>query len=89
MMKIPERPVARNDLLVEVVEEEIVIVDRQSAQVCQLNQTASVIWPRLNGNNDLDTLVDEVCQAFEVDVDVAQRDVKVFLSELMQLGFLN
>jgi hypothetical protein len=81
MMKIPELPLARNDLLVEIVEDQIVIVDRQSAQVCQLNTTASLIWSRLNGNYDFDTLVDEVCQAFEVGVDVAQRDVKVFLSE--------
>jgi hypothetical protein len=66
-----------------------VIVDRQAAQVCQLNPTASMIWTRLNGKNDIDTLVDDVCQIFEADVDVARHDVEVFLSELMQLGFIN
>jgi hypothetical protein len=88
MIKVSECPVARSDLLVEVVEDQIVIVDRQSSQVCELNPTASLIWPRLNGTSDRDTLVDDVCQNFEVDVDTARHDVEVFLSELMQLGFI-
>jgi hypothetical protein len=88
MNKILELPATRNDLLVETVEDQIVIVDRQSAQVCHLNPTASLIWRGLNGKTDVDKLVDGVCQAFEVEVDVARHDVEGFLSELAQLGFL-
>ena len=88
-MQIPERPLVRNDLLEEVCDNQIVILDRQAARVCELNPTASVIWPRLDGSNDLDSLVKEVCQAFDVDAAVANQDIRLFLSELMELGLLS
>jgi hypothetical protein len=87
-MNLPDRPQVRNDLLVEVVDEQVVVVDRKSAQVCHLNPTASLIWGNLNGTNELSVLVEQVCKAFEVEDRVAESDVKVFLSELMTLGLL-
>jgi hypothetical protein len=49
-----------------------------------LNPLAAHVWARLEGGARLDELVGSVCEAFEVDHEVAERDVRAFIDELQQ-----
>jgi len=88
MIKLPEFPSVRKELLTEAIDGEMVIVHRELANVHQLNPTAAWIWRKLDGTNYLDTITDDFCQVFEVEVDVAHRDIRAFLTKLNQLDLL-
>lgn len=88
MIKLPDRPRVRKELLTESVDDEIVIVHRELANVHQLNTTAAWIWRKLDGTNYLGAITDDYCLVFEVEVDVAHRDVRAFLTKLTQLNLL-
>ena len=88
MNKVPERPRVRNDLLIEILDDEAVIVDSQSGRVHQLNRMASRIWQWLDGSKDHHRLAELVFDEFDVGLDVARNDVDLFLNELLQQGLL-
>jgi len=84
-MQIPRR---RTEFEERVVEGEMVVMDQESEQIHQLNQTASFIWQLCDGDHDRQQIAEELAAAFEVDADTAEADVAETLEKLEKIGLL-
>jgi PqqD family protein of HPr-rel-A system len=83
-----QRPNRRTEFEERVVEGEMVVMDKESEQIHQLNQTASFIWQRCDGEHDRQQIAEELAEAFDVDAETAQQDVADTLEKLEEIGLL-
>jgi len=83
-----QRPRRRTEFEERVVEGEMVVMDQESEQIHQLNQTASFIWQLCDGDHDRQQIAEELAAAFEVDADTAEADVAETLEKLEKIGLL-
>jgi predicted deacylase len=77
------------DLLVRVVDQEVLVLDRVRGLIHRLNGTASVIWSRCDGNREVRQIAAEVAAAFDVDLETARRDATAAVRRLEELGLLD
>jgi hypothetical protein len=64
------------------VDEEIVILDRRSWNYLGVNGSGVLLWKQLISGASPSQLVECLHDAYEIDVEVAQRDVEEFLKTL-------
>jgi hypothetical protein len=67
---------------------EIVALDDRSVQYLSANPTGAVVWRALVEGATREELLARVLEEFEVDHEVASRDLDRFLAELAKLGLL-
>ena len=67
---------------------EIVALDDRSVQYLSANPAGAVVWQALVGGATREELLARVLEEFEVDQEVASRDLDGFLAELAKLGLL-
>jgi hypothetical protein len=79
----------RANLSTRVIEGEVVILDRQTGRIHQLNSTASFVWTRLDSGTPLAGIVSEMVREFEVEVEVARADVAQVAAELVRLELVS
>ena len=83
-----QRPNRRTEFEERVVEGEMVVMDKESEQIHQLNQTASFIWQLCDGDHDRQQIAEELAEAFEIDADTAEADVADTSKKLEEIGLL-
>jgi Coenzyme PQQ synthesis protein D (PqqD) len=81
-------PKRRPDVLSRLIDGETVVLDRQAGWVHQLNQTASYVWERCDGQSTVTDIVHRLAHAFDVDLSVATRDVRALIRQLQELHLL-
>jgi hypothetical protein len=67
---------------------EIVALDDQSLQYLSANAAGAVLWRSLIEGATRDALLARILEEFDVEEDVAARDLDGFLTELAMLGLL-
>lgn len=72
----------RADLVCRIVEGEVVILDKLSGKIHQLNSTASFVWHRLDGHTSLAAIVSDMVQEFDVEFEIARADVARVVADL-------
>lgn len=79
-------------LLREVAGKQVVVPLGQAAVafmgMLTLNMTGVYLWELLEQDQTEDTLVQSLCQRYEVDADTARKDIAVFLEKLRSVGAL-
>jgi len=70
------------------IEGEIVILDLTTSEYLTLNETASVLWERLESWASVEDLTNCLVEAFEVESAVAEPDVLAFLERCNARKFL-
>jgi hypothetical protein len=88
MNEPPDHPKRRVDVNVRMVDGEVVVLDRQSDLIHQLNHTASYIWDRCDGQSTMAEIANRLAAAFHVDADTAVQDVATTIRQLHSLGLL-
>jgi hypothetical protein len=83
-----QNPTRRAEFEERIVEGEMVVMDKESEQIHQLNQTASFIWQLCDGEHDRQQIAEELATAFQVDTETAQQDVADTLEKLEEIGLL-
>jgi len=83
-----QNPTRRAEFEERIVEGEMVVMDKESEQIHQLNQTASFIWQLCDGEHDRQQIAAELATAFQVDTGTAQQDVADTLEKLEEIGLL-
>ena len=81
-------PTRRQDLLSRTVEEEVVILNRDTGQVHRLNLTASYIWQLCDGTNTPDQIAEQLAAGFGRTTGQVIDDVLGAIASLRQLGLL-
>jgi hypothetical protein len=75
----------RAELACRIVEGEVVILDKQSGKIHQLNSTASFVWNRLDGHTPLPAIVSDMVREFDVEFEIARADVARVVADLVRL----
>ena len=71
-----------------VVEDELVVLDLETSAYLSINETGTCVWPLLETGARRDELVNAVLDNYEIEADVAGRDIDTFLSSLVARGLL-
>jgi hypothetical protein len=98
-MNPPERPVRTHEsaipmrkrqetLMMREVDQEVLLLDLESDRIHQLNQTASFIWRLCDEVDSVEEIAARLAAEFEVEEDVAQKDVIETLDTLRGLKLL-
>jgi sensor domain CHASE-containing protein len=53
-----------------------------------LDSVGEIVWDALEDPGTLESIVDRVCDHFEVDREKAQKDCRAFLDELLEAGLV-
>jgi hypothetical protein len=68
---------------------EMMVMSSVDSTFFTLNPVATTVWQAADGITPLSKIVaDHVCAEFEVDAEIAHRDVERFVEELSQHGIL-
>jgi hypothetical protein len=81
-------PKRRAEIVARLLDGETVVLDRQAGLIHQLNDTASYIWARCDGQSSIAVIAQQLAQAFAVEPTVAARDVRVLVGQLQALQLL-
>lgn len=82
-------PKRRSDLNVRMIDGEAVVLDRNGGRVHQLNQTASFIWNQCNGQVTIEDIAGQLAHAYDVDVEVATKDIRDAIEKFRELNLLD
>jgi Coenzyme PQQ synthesis protein D (PqqD) len=82
-------PKRRSDVLSRTVDDELVILDRQTGHVHRLNSTASCIWSYCDGQNTPADIAAHVAKDFSRSADLILCDVLDAVEKLRRLGLLS
>lgn len=81
--KIVVRKIAGETFLVPVAGK---LADMQ--RIFTLNTVGEFIWERVDGQQDVESIISSVTESFEVDRETAEGDVRQFIGELSKEGLL-
>jgi hypothetical protein len=84
----PDHPQRRAEVSVRIVDGEVVVLDRRSNLIHQLNPTASYIWDRCDGRSTVAEIASQLAAAFDVDAKTAIQDVATTIMQLHSRGLL-
>ncbi len=76
----------RETLIWRKVGEEVVILNEEGTQLCNLNQTAAAIWTLADGTKTLQEIAEGLCARFEVSPADALGDVQELAQQLIEAG---
>jgi hypothetical protein len=69
-------------LIEQVIEGEIVILDKAAGLIHQLNSTASEIWRACDGIRDVDDIAKQIAEQYKIDLQQAKTDVIATIGQL-------
>jgi Coenzyme PQQ synthesis protein D (PqqD) len=83
-----DHPKRRSDLSARQVDDEMVVLDRRTERIHQLNTTASFVWDRCDGACSMDEIAGGIMETFDVDALTAAQDVAEIVRQFADLGLL-
>jgi len=83
-----DTPRRRDGLHVRDVDGETVILDIENQRMHNLNVTAAFIFDGIDGRRTEKEISEELASAFEIPIDVAERDTRALLVQFRELGLL-
>ena len=83
-----DRFVATADVLAAHLDGEAVLLDMGSRSYFQLNESAAVLWRRLEAGASRRELLDALCDDFAVEPGEARRELDRLLDELLSRGLI-
>ncbi|RAL25051.1 PqqD family protein [Lujinxingia litoralis] len=85
-----QRFIARADLVVEAIDDQIVILDLEGDRCFGLNAQGVLLWQHLRDNHaSLVELSDALQQAYAIDAERARADASAFVIALRDAGLID
>ena len=78
----------RPDLAIENADGELIVLDKASDKIHQLNSTASFVWNCLSDGLAIDEIALMLSEAFDVEPEIALSDVQAALAQFEGLALL-
>ena len=66
----------------------LVIVSPRDNETHSIEDIGAFIWNRIDGNKALDDILDDILREYEVAESTAEKDLKIFISQLMEAGLV-
>ena len=82
-MKVPDK-----SLVCREVEGDMVILNVATGVCYTLKKVGGVVWEGLCRQDDIETIVQKICQEYECDPEEARRDVEELVADLEKEGLL-
>jgi hypothetical protein len=76
------------DCSVRPVGSGLVIVTPQGDETHSIEELGAFIWNLIDGQNDLDAILNEILAEYEVTAETAARDLHTFISQLLEAGLV-
>jgi hypothetical protein len=70
------------------IEGRVVVVAPARRETHQLDELGSFLWAQLSRPRSIEDLVETVCGDYDVDAELAGRDVRAFVAELEEKGLV-
>jgi Coenzyme PQQ synthesis protein D (PqqD) len=80
-------PSPNPEILVTDLEDELVLLNPRTQAMFTLNGTGRVVWQNL-GKVSPEAIAEKITEAFEVDLETAQKDTDALLETLKAAGLL-
>jgi hypothetical protein len=81
--------VGRNpDICAAELDGEVCLYNPENAEYLNLNGTGSYIWTLLDSPAELDALISNLQQRYNVDADTCRVETEAFVAEALQRGML-
>jgi hypothetical protein len=81
-------PRRRRDLVTRLVDSELVILDRRTNHIHQLNETAARVWSLCDGRRTPSEIGWRLAQIFKVEAETAVPDVRRIIRRFERTGLL-
>ena len=78
----------KDKIAYRVVDGEAVILNLKNNELNILNPVATFIWEHLNGHTQLEEIVNELSEEFDVDYKTAEKDCMDFISQVKDKGIV-
>lgn len=75
-------------LAYRILGDETIVMSAGDSTLFSLDELASFIWHRADGQTPLSAIVSAICDEYEVAPETAQRDVEEFVAGLASRGLL-
>ena len=79
---------ASPNLLVEVVEDDLLVLDRTAGWIHKLNPSASIIWRAIERGSDPASIASELSETYDIGLETATRDTREILSKFASLSMI-
>ncbi len=85
----------KNDSILsrKIGDEFILVPIRQNAgdlsSIYTLNEVAARVWELIDGNRTLETVLEIICEEYEVESHAAEEDIVYYLKQLESGGFIS
>ncbi len=66
----------------------LVIVSPEDNETHSIEDIGAFIWKRIDGKNDLDTILDDILREYEVAASTAAKDLQDFITQLREAGLV-
>jgi len=88
MVSLETVPVAVDKYTVREIAEETIFMADEGDELHTLDEVGSFIWKAIDGNKSLLTILNEICDEYDVERTVAENDLMKFINELAEKGIV-
>ncbi|KPK42168.1 MAG: hypothetical protein AMJ78_03450 [Omnitrophica WOR_2 bacterium SM23_29] len=89
MASLENRFVRNSDIAWRIIDGEALVVSPKDSLIYPLNGIATRIWELLDGKRSVSDISSIICDEFEGDTAVIQKDVVDFIQDLLKAGLIN
>ncbi len=89
MVSLESYPVRSDELVWRVIEDEIVILTSDGSEIHTLNKVGGAIWELADSTISFSDIVTQICDRFDVSLEMAREDVIEFAKELSEKNILH
>ena len=88
MVSLETVPVAVDKYTVREIADETIFMADEGDELHTLDEVGSFIWKAIDGNKSLLSILNELCDEYDVERNVAENDLMNFISDLAEKGIL-
>jgi hypothetical protein len=88
MNDLTEIPKPVQGLTVRELGETVIIISESGDKLHTLETVGAFIWKAIDGKSEASTILDKICNTFEVDRMQAEKDLFLFLEDLRKRGLI-
>ena len=80
--------IKNNRIISRLIDGKMVILDAEGKTLYILNEIGTKIWELCDGSNRIKDIVSKLCHEYDIEKDIAKKDVLDFVNQLLQADLL-